>query len=46
MKEGGVSMSYVTPEIVSYTSEELVALELACGSCCGGTCCSSGGSRD
>lgn len=39
-------MKYVAPEITSYTSEDLVALELACGSCCGGACCSSGGARD
>jgi hypothetical protein len=39
-------MKYVAPEITSYTSEDLIALELACGTCCGGVCCSAGGSRD
>lgn len=37
-------MKYVAPEIVSYTAEDLVALELACYSCCGGNCCSPSGS--
>ena len=44
--EGGDTMKYVAPEITSYTSEDLAALELACGTCCGGVCCSAGGSRD
>jgi hypothetical protein len=39
-------MEYVKPEIISYTSEDLAALELACGTCYTGVCCSAGGSRD
>ncbi len=45
-ERGGEIMEYITPEITSYTAEDLLALELACGTCCGGVCCAAGGSRD
>ena len=45
-ERGSEIMEYITPEITSYTAEDLLALELACGTCCGGVCCAAGGSRD
>ena len=45
-ERGGEIMEYIAPEITSYTAEDLLALELACGTCCGGVCCAAGGSRD
>ena len=44
--KGGDTMVYIKPEIISYSSEDLIALEMACGTCCGGVCCAAGGSRD